>query len=86
MSVPTLSIKSIPAISAGTCRTQDYKQRIDPALVRMVQESIQRRSPHLKVGKRVALEFVLLDYLGRQGLLNDAPLIPGLADRDPLTE
>ncbi len=83
MELNTLSL-SLKPLRVRSFETQDYKQRLDPVLVRMVQESIQRRAPHLKVGKRVAVEAVLLTYLGDQNLLREYPELPGLLDRDPI--
>lgn len=80
-----LTIKQIPVLSPASGRNQEYKQRIDPVLVRLVQESVQRRAPHLKVGKRVALEYVLLEYLGEHNLLNEYAAMPGLLEKDPLS-
>ena len=79
-----LKVRPLPLLSTATCKTQEYKQRIDPVLVRLVHESVQRRAPHLKVGKRVALEYVLLQYLGEHNLLKEYPAVPGLLEKDPL--
>ncbi len=82
MNLKTLTLKPL---RVRCNETQDYKQRLDPVLVRLVQESVQRRAPHLKVGKRVALESVLVQYLNEQNLLRECPELPGLAEKDPLT-
>jgi len=83
--VDDLTVRKLPLLSTATSKVQEYKQRVDPNLVRLVQESVQRRAPHLKVGKRVALEYVLLQYLGDQNLLRDYPQLLALAEKDPLS-
>jgi hypothetical protein len=82
----SLTLGTVPVLNPSSGRQQDYKLRFDRTLVRLVHESVQRRAPYLKVGKRVALEYVLLEYLKQQELLNGETTLPGVFDRDPLTE
>jgi hypothetical protein len=80
-----LSIRKLPCLSKTGERTQDFKTRVDPTLANFVHESIQRKCPHVRVGKRFSLEWVLLKYLYEEGLLNESPVVPGLSESDPLS-
>ncbi len=80
-----LSIRKLPCLSKTGERTQDFKTRVDPTLANFVHESIQRKCPHVRVGKRFSLEWVLLKYLYEEGLLNEAPIVPAMTGDDPLT-
>ncbi len=85
MSLTGLSIRKLPCLSKGGARTQDFRTRIDPTLVRFVHESVQRKCPHMRVGKRFSLEWVLLRYLHEEGLIQDAPVVPGILPEDPVS-
>lgn len=85
MSLTGLSIRKLPCLSKSGARTQDFRTRIDPTLVRFVHESVQRKCPHMRVGKRFSLEWVLLRYLYEEGLIQEAPLVPGILPEDPVS-
>ena len=85
MSMTGLSIRKLPCLSKSGARTQDFRTRIDPTLMRFVHESVQRKCPHMRVGKRFSLEWVLLRYLFDEGLLNEEPVVPGIMQEDPVS-
>ena len=85
MSLTGLSIRKLPCLSKSGARTQDFRTRIDPTLVRFVHESVQRKCPHMRVGKRFSLEWVLLRYLYEEGLIQEAPVVPGILAEDPVS-
>jgi len=85
MGINDLTIRKLPCLTKEGARTQEFKTRIDPTLVRFVHESVQRRCPHVRVGKRFSLEWVLLRYLYEEGLLKEEPVVPGITESDPVS-
>lgn len=76
-----LTIRRLPVL--GFQRSpQECKQRLDANLARMVQEQVQRRHPGLRVGKRFALEWVLLQWLHAEGLMRQPVVLPDSRGRE----
>ena len=70
-----LTVRRLPIFTERS--GNEFKVRMDPALANLVCDSLQLKYPGYRIGRRWAIEFALMSWLHSEGLVKEAPVLPG---------
>ena len=76
MSMNLLTARKLPIWTTPASSNQKF--RIDTALIGMVHAAVSMKNPRFKIGKRLAIELALTQWLHSEGLLADKLEVPEL--------